>query len=209
MTDYTDVEEDAWYYDYVVYMVENGYMTGTSDTTFEPNTNLTRAMIAQILCNIEDGTASATSAFTDVAADQWYTNAINWAAEQNLVSGYGDGTFGPNDPITREQMAVILYQYAVYKGYDVSASNNLSAFTDASSVSSWALPYVQWAVGAGILSGMGNGQLNPTGTATRAEIATMMALYLQTDFTPAADVETEETVAEDAEETTETTEEAE
>ena len=209
MPDYTDVEEDAWYYDYVVYMVENGYMTGTSDTTFEPNTNLTRAMIAQILCNIEDGTASATSAFTDVAADQWYTNAINWAAEQNLVSGYGDGTFEPNDPITKEQMAVILYQYAVYKGYDVSASNNLSAFTDASSVSSWALPYVQWAVGAGVMSGMGNGQLNPTGTATRAEIATMMALYLQTDFTPAADVETEETVAEDTEETTETTEEAE
>lgn len=196
MDAFTDVDEDAWYYDAVSSMVEQGYMNGTSETTFEPFLNLTRAMIAQILYNMEGAQGNGEAAFTDVADSQWYADAVNWAASEGIVSGYGDGTFGPNDPITREQMATILYQYAAYKGYDLSDTASLDAFTDAADVSSWALPYVQWAVGCGIMNGRDNGTLDPAGTATRAEIAVMVDTFLQTEFPMAIDAE--QTTAEEA-----------
>ena len=196
MAAFTDVDEDAWYYDAVSSMVEQGYMNGTSETTFEPFLNLTRAMIAQILYNMEGAQGNGEAAFTDVADGQWYADAVNWAASEGIVSGYGDGTFGPNDPITREQMATILYQYAAYKGYDLSDTASLDAFTDAADVSSWALPYVQWAVGCGIMNGRDNGTLDPASTATRAEIAVMVDTFLQTEFPMAIDAE--QTTAEEA-----------
>ena len=115
--------------------------------------------------------------FQDVTDDQWYSNAVLWAAEHEIVGGYGNGQFGPTDSITREQFAVILYNYAVYTGVDTTASSDLSSFTDAEFTSAWAKEAVSWAVSVGLLSGKGNGILDPTGTATRAEVAQMLMNY--------------------------------
>ena len=136
---FTDVAADAWYYDAVAYVYENGMMTGTNDgSTFSPSMNLTRGMMAQVMFNIEKGTAPADGSFTDVAADAWYADAVNWAAANGIVDGYGDGKFGPEDSITREQMAVLLYNYAKFKGYDMTATTDLTAFSDDEKVSDWA-----------------------------------------------------------------------
>ena len=178
---FTDVPEDAWYKEAVDYVYANGLMSGTSATIFAPSTQLSRAMMVQILYNLEDRPAAAESAaFTDVAADAWYADAVNWAAGEGIVSGYGNGKFGPDDLITREQMANMLYYYAQYKGYDVSASGELSSFTDGASTSSWAAEAVQWAVGSGLLSGKGGGVLDPQGTATRAEAASIFMRFART-----------------------------
>ena len=177
---FTDVAEDAWYKEAVDYVYANGLMSGTSATTFAPNMLLSRAMIAQVVHNLEDNPAAAEQGvFTDVAAGAWYANAVDWAAGEEIVSGYGNGKFGPEDNITREQMALILYGYAQYKGYDVSASGELSSFTDGASTSSWAAEAVQWAVGSGLLSGKGGGVLDPQGTATRAEVASILMRFAQ------------------------------
>ena len=120
------------------------------------------------------------SLLLSVAAGAWYANAVDWAAGEGIVSGYGNGKFGPEDNITREQMALILYGYAQYKGYDVSASGELSSFTDGASTSSWAAEAVQWAVGSGLLSGKGGGVLDPQGTATRAEAASIFMRFART-----------------------------
>ena len=151
-------------------------------TTSTPTaTQLSRAMMVQILYNLEDRPAAAESAaFTDVAADAWYADAVNWAAGEGIVSGYGNGRFGPDDLITREQMANMLYYYAQYKGYDVSAGGELSSFTDGASTSGWAAEAVQWAVGSGLLSGKGGGVLDPQGTATRAEAASIFMRFAWT-----------------------------
>lgn len=169
-----DVASNAWYAKAVQYVVERGMMSGTASNTFSPDTKLNRAMIVQVLYNME-GTPSTTSAdFKDVPTSQWYARAVYWAANNGLVSGYSDGKFGPTDNVTREQMAVILYNYAKSKGYDISASGSLSGFNDGSRVSSWAKTAMQWAVGANLLSGKGEGMLDPTGTATRAEVAQIL-----------------------------------
>ena len=180
---YTDVDPDAWYADAVAYAVEKGLMTGTSSTTFAPTATLTRSMMAQILYNLEGKPSLDNEVlgypYADVDADAWYADAVYWARLEGLVSGYSNEKFGPNDPITREQLASILYRYAAYKGDDVSAKADLSAFTDASSASAWAVDSLKWAVSEGILSGKGSGLLDPTGTASRAEVAQMFMNYLK------------------------------
>ena len=133
-----------------------------------------RGMIAQVFYNLEGKPAvSGESPFGDVEAGQWYADAVNWAAANDIVEGYGNGKFGPKDDITREQMAQILYNYAVFKGYDVSTQGDLSAFNDGEKTSDWALTAMQWAVGTGLMQGY-DGNLNPTGTATRAEVAQIL-----------------------------------
>lgn len=174
---FRDVDEKDWFYEAVQFVYENDLMEGTGRRTFEPNTAFTRAMIAQVLYNREDHPGFGITAFTDVDRHAWYANAINWAASIGLVEGYGDGTFGPNDPLTREQMAAVLYRYAAYKGYDTAISGNLNQFNDGWKCSAWATDNVRWAVKNRILNGMGNGQLVPQGAATRAEVATMLMQF--------------------------------
>ena len=168
---FTDVSDADWFYPAVKYVYDNDMMNGVSDDRFAPASQLTRGMIAQVLYNLEKVTGDFDGSFTDVAADEWYADAVNWAAECGIVNGFGDGTFGPEQNITREQMAQILMNYAKYKGYDVTAKGDVSAFTDAAEISGWAQDAVSWAVAEKLLSGKGNGILDPAGTATRAEVA--------------------------------------
>ena len=176
---FTDVSENDWFYGAVQYVYDNDMMNGVSANSFAPNSNLTRAMMAAVLYNLEDQPTQADSSFTDVADGSWYADAVNWAAANNIVSGYGDGIFGPNDNITREQMASILYRYAEYKGYDVSAVGDLGQFNDADNVSEWANDVMSWAVGAGLINGMGDGSVAPQGTATRAQVATVLMNFCE------------------------------
>ena len=114
-----------------------------------------------------------------MASGQWYTDAVNWAAANDIVAGYGNGLFGPNDTVTREQMAVILYRYAQYKGYDTSASNSLNGYTDVGGVSSWALTAMQWANAEGLINGTSGTTLSPTNGATRAEVAQILMRFCE------------------------------
>ena len=168
---FTDVSDADWFYPAVKYVYDNDMMDGVGGSLFAPASQLTRGMIAQVLYNLEKATGDFNGSFTDVAADEWYADAVNWAAECGIVNGFGDGTFGPEQNITREQMAQILMNYAKYKGYDMTAKGDVSAFTDAAEISGWAQDAVSWAVGEKLLSGKGNGILDPAGTATRAEVA--------------------------------------
>ena len=172
---FVDVSADDWFYPAVDYVYSEGLMTGTANDTFAPDTTLSRAMIASILYRMEGEPAVSGSAdFTDVAAGSWYADAVTWAADNGLAAGYGDGTFGPNDALSREQMAAFLYRYAEMKGLDVSASADLSHFSDASRISGWAEGVMSWAVGADLLHGQSDSILAPQGTATRAEVATVL-----------------------------------
>lgn len=173
-----DVAEDAWYADAVRYVYENGIMTGTGDGSFSPGQNLTRGMMVTMLYRMAGQPAVSGTAFTDVADGAWYADGAVWAAANGVASGYGGGAFGPEDPITREQMALFLYNFAGFRGDDRTASGSLSAFSDGGQVSGWAAQAVQWAVAQGLLQGS-NGALNPQGTATRAEVAQFMANFLQ------------------------------
>ncbi|HIU71566.1 MAG TPA: S-layer homology domain-containing protein, partial [Candidatus Galloscillospira excrementipullorum] len=168
---FEDVSVDQWFYEAVKYVYDNELMNGVSATEFNPNGLLTRGTIAQVLFNLEGADADAAAVFDDVPADAWFADAVNWAAANNIVTGYGDGTFGPDNNITREQMAAILYRYAQFKGYDVSAKGDLTAFTDGDNVSEWATDALAWCVGAKLINGRDNGTVDATGTATRAEIA--------------------------------------
>lgn len=168
---FTDVDISAWYHEAVDYVLDNGMMNGTGATAFAPNAKLSRGMIAQVLYNLENRPGASGSVFNDVASDAWYADAVSWAAAQGIVNGYGSGKFGPTDNITREQMALILFNYAKFKGYDVTAFAGLDTFADGADISVWAQDAVKWAVGAGLLSGKGGGILDPHGTATRAEVA--------------------------------------
>lgn len=177
---FLDVSRNDWFYSAVEYVVNHDVMSGVSDSSFAPNATLTRGMLVQILYNLEDRPDNnGINIFTDVTTDAWYTDAVIWANNENIVSGMGEGIFAPNAEITREQMALMLYNYAQYKGYDVSASAELSAFTDGADVSSWASHAVQWAVAEGLMSGMGNGTLAPQGTATRAEVSSIMMRFME------------------------------
>ena len=171
---FTDVSADDWFYDPVCFVYSQGLMTGTSATTFEPNTPLSRAMLVAVLHRLEGSPAASAGDFTDVADSDWYAQAVNWAASVGVVNGFDDGTFQPNAAITREQMAAILRNYAAYKGFDVTASGSLSTFTDAASVSDWAKESVEWAVGSGLLGGYEDSTLQPQGTTTRAEVASVL-----------------------------------
>lgn len=173
---FTDVADGAWYYDAVKYVYENGIMSGTSDTIFNPNGKLTRAMLAQILYNHAGKPEAAASKYSDVAAGTWYSAAVGWAAEKGIVTGYSDGTFKPNDSVTREQLAAMLYRYAG----SPAATGSLDSFTDASSASVYAQDALKWAVSSGIISGNGSATtLDPKGTASRAQVAVMLMRYLE------------------------------
>ena len=180
---FTDVHPDDWFYNDVMFVYQNGLMAGTSDTTFSPNAPITRAQVAVIFYRMAGSPAvTGDSPFTDVKngpGTAWYYNAVLWAQQNGIVSGYGDGTFRPGTDITREQLAVIFYNYAKHKGYDVSAAGDLSGFTDAGDVSDWALPAMRWAVGSGIMGGYGDGILGPQGTATRAQVAAMLRRFIE------------------------------
>ena len=172
---FADVHRGDWYYDMVKYVAENGYMSGTGDNMFSPNASLSRAMVAQILYAMEGKPAVASSGkFTDVAAGDWYANAVNWAAEKGIVAGFEDGTFQPNANVTREQLALILAGYAKLKGQNTASTADINSFSDSASVSAWAADGVRWAVEKGIISGKPGNLIDPQGTATRAEMATMI-----------------------------------
>ena len=171
---FTDVREGDWFYDPVCFVYSQGLLTGTSATTFEPNTHLSRAMLVAILHRLEGSPAASAGDFTDVADGDWYAQAVNWAASVGVVNGFDDGTFQPNAAITREQMAAILCNYAQYKGFDTSASGDLSTYSDAASVSDWAQESVEWMVGSGLLGGYEDSTLRPQGTTTRAEVASVL-----------------------------------
>lgn len=174
---FSDVSLGSWYYDAVEYVYEGGLMQGTSSTTFQPNVTTTRAMIVQILYNKEGKPASSYSGtFTDVTDGKWYTPAVEWAALQGIVTGNGNGTFNPNGNVTREQMAIMLYNYAVYAGYDTSVRGDTSAFSDSDQIHDWAADAMSWAVGMGVLKGS-SGKLNPQSGATRAEIAQVLTNF--------------------------------
>lgn len=177
---FTDVKETDWFFKGVEYVVDKDVMSGVSENQFDPSGKLTRAMLVQMLYNMESRPAcDAENAFMDVPVGQWYTDAVIWANDAKIVSGMGEGLFAPNMEITREQMVAMLYNYAKYKGYDVTASADLSAFADTASVSAWAQPAMQWAVAEGYISGMGDSQLAPQGTATRAEIASVIMRFME------------------------------
>jgi len=177
---YIDVQETDWYYDAVKFMTEYGLIQGTGEEVFSPDTNLTRGMLVTILYRLEKKTeAGGSMEFSDVASDQWYTDAVAWAAELGIIKGYGNGNFGPDDNITREQLAVILYNFAKYKGFDISVEDNLDAFVDGSDTSSWAKAAMQWAVKNGLIQGKGSGVLDPTGFATRAEVSMVFMRFIQ------------------------------
>lgn len=178
----TDLDPQAWYHDGVHYCVENGLMAGYPDGKFGPDDLLTRAQVVRILYNRENKPAvAASNVFNDVAASAWYAPAITWAVNAGVAIGYGNGDFGPEDSMTREQLASMLYQYSKYKGYDNSAYENVKflVFADADTISDWAIDAVKWAYAAKIVEGMGDGTLNPAGNATRAQAASMFMHFFQ------------------------------
>lgn len=177
---FADVAADAWYADAVQYVYENGMMSGTSETTFSPDLTTTRGMIVTILYRMENEPAvTGTTAFTDVAADQYYANAVAWAAQNGIVSGTTATTFAPNNAITREQMAAILYRYAQFKGYDVSVKADLSVYTDAAQVSTYATDAMAWANGAQLITGTSQAMQTPASNATRAQVATILMRFCE------------------------------
>lgn len=170
-----DVKSADWFYNDVKYVYEKGMMAGTAADVFAPNTTTTRAMIVTILYRLEGSPAvTGTSAFVDVPAGQWYTDAVNWAAANQIVKGTSATTFAPNDSITREQMAAILYRYAQYKGYDVTKKADLSGYSDNGQVSAYAKDALAWANAAKLINGVTNTTLAPRGNATRAQVSAIL-----------------------------------
>ena len=177
---FTDVSEKDWFYGDVMFVYENGLMLGTSKTLFSPHGTATRGMMATILWRMEGSPVpKGKNSFTDVEAEKWYADAITWTAENGIFAGYGKDKFGPDDPITREQLAAIFYRYADYKGYDLTVKGNLDKFKDADKITDYAKTAMQWAVGSGLVKGKSGNLLDPQGTATRAEIAAMLHRFIE------------------------------
>lgn len=177
---FTDIA-DHWGKDAILFTVEKGLFNGVTETTFEPDGKMTRAMLATVLYRMENQPEGAAEAgFVDVKADAWYAEGVNWAAGAKLVNGVGENKFAPDDNISREQLAAMLYRYAQFKKYDVSKQGDLAQFTDHAKVGDWAKEAIVWAVGSGIIQG-DNGSINPQGEATRAEVATMLQRFLSID----------------------------
>ena len=175
---FTDVAAGAWYADAVQFVYDNELMTGVTATEFGPNVTTSRAMLATILYRLEGEPNVTAASFTDVASGMYYTDAVAWASSKGIVTGYGDGTFLPNRAISREEMAAMLYRYASYKGYNVTNMKDLGGYSDAGSVSSYAVEALQWATGTGLITDMGDGTLTPAGPAVRAQIATILMRFL-------------------------------
>ncbi len=177
---FPDVTEGDWFYDAVRYAYENGLMDGVGDSLFAPNSDTTRAQLVTILYRLEgEPEVSGTSGFTDVEAGTWYTDAVAWAAANGIVNGVSETEFAPGKDITREQLATILFRYAEAKGYDVSARADLSAYTDADQIQSYAAESVAWAVAEGLIQGFEDNTLRPAGNATRAQIATILMRFCE------------------------------
>ena len=183
---FSDVSESDWFYKGVSYVVENGMMNGVGENQFAPNAPLTREMLAVVLYNMEKQPESTgVNPFADVKADMWYTDAIVWANANGIVAGYDDSTFGLGDSITREQLAAILYRYAQMKGYDVTEKADLTGYADSAAISGYAVEAMQWANANGIVNGMTATTLAPQGTATRAQVATMLMNFCENVVTKA------------------------
>lgn len=177
---FTDVSSLDWFHDSVKYVYEQDLMTGTSKSMFSPMTGTSRGMIVTVLWRLEGQPQPGEElGFADVKPGEYYTEAVRWANENSIVEGYGNGLFGPDDLITREQMAAILYRYAGYKGYDVSKSVDLFSFTDANTVSDWASEPVKWSVASALIEGKGNGVLDPKGLTARAEAAALLKRFCE------------------------------
>ena len=177
---FTDVAASDWFYSAVRYAYENGLMTGTGSGAFSPNATITRGMLVTILYRLEDKPAvTAANPFTDVSSGSYCEKAAAWAAANGIVGGYGDGRFGPNDALTREQLAAILYRYAQYKGYDLSASADPSGYSDQAGISAFARTAMAWANAEGLITGTSGSLLSPKGTATRAQTAMILMRFCQ------------------------------
>ena len=177
-----DVDDGDWFADAVRFVYENGMMNGVSETSFAPHATTSRSMIVTILYRLEgEPVVDYAMDFTDVAGDAYYAEAVRWAASEGIVGGYGGGLFGADDAVTREQLAVILYRYAVYKGYDVSIGEdtNILSYADFADLSEYAIPAMQWACGAGIVNGTSESTLTPQGEATRAQVAAMLMRFCE------------------------------
>lgn len=180
-TKFNDVSANDWFASAVDYVTGKGMMNGTADNTFSPKANTTRGMVVTALYRLENQPSTSAASFTDVASGAYYANAVAWANANGIVSGYGSGKFGPNDKVTREQLAAILYRYAQYKKYDVSVGEdtNILSYDDAQSISTYAIPAIQWACGAGVVTGKSGSKLDPKGNATRAEVAAMLMRFCE------------------------------
>ncbi len=182
---FTDVLTTDWFADAVQYAVDNGMMNGTSETTFHPNGTTTRGMIVAILYRLEKEPAVDNGAgFADVAAGKYYADAVAWASANDIVTGYSEEKFGPDDAITREQLAAILYRYAQYKNIDVTATADLSGYADAAQISAYAETAMKWANGEGLITGVTDTMLKPAGNATRAQAATILMRFCENAFAP-------------------------
>ena len=177
---FTDVSEKDWFYNDAMFVYKNGLMLGTSKTLFSPHGTVTRGMMATILWRMEGSLApKGENSFTDVEAGRWYADAITWTTENGIFAGYSKDKFGPDDPITREQLTAIFYRYADYKGYKLTVTENLDKFEDADKITDYAKIVMQWAVGNGLIKGKSENLLDPQGTATRAEIAAMLHRFVE------------------------------
>ena len=177
---FTDVSEKDWFYNDAMFVYKNGLMLGTSKTLFSPHGTVTRGMMATILWRMEGSLApKGENSFTDVEAGRWYADAITWTTENGIFAGYSKDKFGPDDPITREQLTAIFYRYADYKGYKLTVTENLDKFEDADKITDYAKMVMQWAVGNGLIKGKSENLLDPQGTATRAEIAAMLHRFVE------------------------------
>ena len=177
---FTDVSEKDWFYNDAMFVYKNGLMLGTSKTLFSPHGTVTRGMMATILWRMEGSLApKGENSFTDVEAGRWYADAITWTTENGIFAGYSKDKFGPDDPITREQLTAIFYRYADYKGYKLTVTGNLDKFEDADKITDYAKTVMQWAVGNGLIKGKSETLLDPQGTATRAEISAMLHRFIE------------------------------
>ena len=175
---FDDIRAEDWYYDSIRYVYKSDLMNGVGETAFSPDTETSRAMAVTILWRMEGSPVVQNSMrFEDVAADQWYTEAVRWASSEGIVNGYSETVFGVNDIITREQMAAILCRYAAYKGHDTAAETDLTAFRDVQTVSDWAADAIKWSVESGLIQGVGDDTLHPLGSATRAQTATILMRF--------------------------------
>lgn len=174
---FRDVSNSAWYFDAVMYVVERGLFQGTSDTTFAPTATMSRSMLVTVLYRLAGQPAvSGDIPFSDVPAGTWYTDAVLWASQTGIVTGAGDGTFAPDDDVSREQIVTMFHRYCTYYGHDGSARADVTSFSDHGDISSFASDSVCWAVAVGLLQGS-DGRLSPTNSATRCEVATMLQRF--------------------------------
>ncbi len=179
---FADVSASDWFYDELMYVYAKGLMNGTSlsDSAFEPNAEFSRAMLTAVLYRMEGKPLMGRPpVFSDISSYQWYVPPLSWASENGIVNGYGDGRFGVDDAVTREQFAAILYRYAGYKGYDISAASSLADYTDAGAISDWALPALRWAVAESLITGTTPTTLEPSRPVTRAQCAAVLMRFME------------------------------